>query len=54
VAERGILALTNQERLRRILAKMFDEEEFLSPHGIRSVSKFHEKHPYVFHVQGQE
>ena len=54
VAERGILALVNPERLRRILTKMLDENEFLSPYGIRSLSKFHEQHPYVFHVQGQE
>ena len=54
VAERGILALVNPERLRRILTRMLDEEEFLSPHGIRSLSKFHEKHPYVFHAQGKE
>ena len=54
VAERGILALVNPERLRRILAKMLDENEFLSPYGIRSLSKFHEQHPYVFHVNGQE
>jgi hypothetical protein len=54
VAERGILALINQERLRRILSKMLDEAEFLSPYGIRSLSKFHERHPYVFHAGGQE
>ena len=54
VAERGILALLNPERLRRILTKMLDEKEFLSPYGIRSLSKIHEQHPYVFHVQGQE
>ena len=50
VAERGMLALVNPERLRRILTKMLDENEFLSPYGIRSLSKFHEQHPYVFHV----
>jgi hypothetical protein len=54
VAERGIMALVNPERLRRILAKMLDENEFLGPHGIRALSKFHQQHPYVFHVQGQE
>ena len=45
VAERGILALVNPERLRRILTKMLDEHEFLGPHGIRSISKFHERNP---------
>jgi len=54
VAERGIMALVNPERLRRILTKMLDENEFLGPYGIRSLSKFHEQHPFVFHVQGQE
>ncbi|TFH19954.1 MAG: glucosidase, partial [Bacteroidia bacterium] len=54
VAERGILALVNPERLRKILSRMLDENEFLGPHGIRSISKFHEKHPYVLHVNGQE
>jgi hypothetical protein len=54
VADRGIIALVNPERLRRILAKMLDENEFLGPCGIRSLSKFHEQHPFVFHVNGQE
>jgi hypothetical protein len=54
VAERGMFALLNPERLRRILTKMLDENEFLSPYGIRSLSKFHQKHPYVFHTGGQE
>ncbi len=54
VAERGLLALVNQDRLRRILSKMLDENEFLGPHGIRALSKFHERHPYTFNVHGQE
>lgn len=33
---------------------MLDENEFLGPHGIRSISKFHQEHPYVMHVEGQE
>jgi len=54
VAERGLLALLSPERLHRILTKMLDENEFLGPHGIRSISKFHEKNPYVLQVGGQE
>ncbi|MBP1751589.1 MAG: hypothetical protein H6Q57_425, partial [Geobacteraceae bacterium] len=54
VAERGIMAFINPERLRRILTKMLDENEFLGPYGIRSLSKFHEQNPYVLHVDGQE
>jgi hypothetical protein len=54
VADRGIMAMVNPERLRRILTKMLDEKEFLGPYGIRALSKFHEQHPFVFHVQGQE
>ena len=54
MGERGIFALLTPERLRRVLATMLDEEEFLSPYGIRSLSKFHERHPYMFHVAGQE
>ncbi len=54
VAERGLFALLNPERLRRVLTKMLDENEFLSPYGIRSISKFHEQHPYVYYVNGEE
>ncbi len=54
VAERGVMALLNPERLRRILSKMLDENEFLGPYGIRSLSKFHERHPYVLQVGSQE
>ncbi|MFC6238195.1 MGH1-like glycoside hydrolase domain-containing protein [Longivirga aurantiaca] len=50
---RRLLALVDETKLRRILARMLDEERFLSPHGIRSVSKWHEEHPYVFEADGQ-
>ena len=54
VAERGIFALVNEDRLRRILSRMLDENEFFSPYGIRALSRYHADHPYVFSVQGQE
>ena len=54
VADRGILALVNQDRLRRILTRMLDENEFLGPYGIRSMSRYHAEHPYVFCSGGQE
>ena len=51
--DRGILAVVNPERLRRILTRMLDEDEFLSPYGIRSLSRYHKDHPYVFRAEGQ-
>jgi hypothetical protein len=52
--DRGIAALVNPERLRRILSRMLDENEFLSPYGIRALSRYHAEHPYVVNVGGQE
>ncbi|MCF3649961.1 MGH1-like glycoside hydrolase domain-containing protein [Synoicihabitans lomoniglobus] len=42
-----LLAIPSRERLERVLRYVFDEEEFLSPHGIRSLSKAHQEHPFV-------
>jgi hypothetical protein len=53
-ADRGIAALVNPQRLRRILTRMLDENEFLSPYGIRALSRYHDEHPFVVHVEGQE
>jgi hypothetical protein len=53
-AKRGIAALVNPDRLRRILSRMLDENEFLSPYGIRALSRYHADHPYVVNVGGQE
>jgi hypothetical protein len=53
-AERGIAALVNPDRLRRILSRMLDESEFLSPYGIRALSRYHHDHPYVVRVDGTE
>jgi hypothetical protein len=54
VGGRRLLSILNETRLRRILAKMLDENEFLSEFGIRSLSRYHADHPYVIHVGGQE
>lgn len=49
-----LLSLVNPEKLKKILLKLLDETEFLSACGIRSVSKFHETHPYTFSADGRE
>jgi hypothetical protein len=49
-----LLAVPTQERLVRVLRYLLDENEFLSPHGLRSVSRVHRDRPYVLHVNGQE
>jgi hypothetical protein len=49
-----LLALFDESRLRRILAKMLDEQEFLGPHGIRAVSRYHESHPFILDMDGEE
>jgi hypothetical protein len=53
-ADRLLAAVLNESKLRRVLAKMLDENEFLSPYGIRSISRYHAEHPYVFRVGDQE
>ncbi|GGN15149.1 MGH1-like glycoside hydrolase domain-containing protein [Streptomyces fuscichromogenes] len=52
-AGRHLFALFDADRLRRILSRMLDEEEFLGPHGIRSLSRYHADHPYTFDVHGE-
>jgi hypothetical protein len=54
VGERGMIALLNPDRLRRILSRMLDEKEFLSDYGIRALSRYHAEHPYVFSINGQD
>ena len=49
-----ILSIVDETKLRRILARMLDETKFLSPFGIRSLSRYHQQHPYVFDVNGTE
>jgi Glycosyl hydrolase family 63 C-terminal domain len=54
VAGRRLFSVMNEARLRRVLEKMLDEKEFLSPYGLRSVSQYHVEHPFLFHVGAQE
>jgi hypothetical protein len=51
---RRLGAILDERKLRRVLATMLDENEFLSPFGIRSLSRIHAEHPYVFCADGQE
>jgi hypothetical protein len=54
--DRGLrlLAIPSRQRLERVLRYMLDENEFLSPYGIRSVSRIHQDHPYIFRLSGEE
>jgi hypothetical protein len=51
---RRLLSVLNETKLRRILGWMLDENHFLSPYGIRSLSRWHQDHPYTIQVHGQE
>jgi hypothetical protein len=51
---RRLLSLASGERLRRVLRYMLDETEFLSPYGIRALSRYHRDRPYVLRLDGQE
>ena len=51
---RRLLSTLSQKRLERVLGYLLDENEFLSPYGIRSLSRYHQDHPFVFHAGGQE
>jgi len=50
--QRLLLSVAAPDHLERLLAKLFDEKEFLSPHGLRALSAYHRDHPYHFQVDG--
>ena len=51
---RRFLSLVNRKRLQRVLHYMLDENEFLSPYGIRAISRVHHDHPYTLHLKGMD
>jgi len=54
MGSRRLLSLVAPSRLIRVLERMLSEDEFLSPHGIRALSKYHQQHPFVLPVDGQD
>jgi hypothetical protein len=54
VADRRMVSIVNEHKLRRILTRMLDESEFFSPYGIRALSRYHLEHPFFFQVGRQE
>jgi hypothetical protein len=53
-AGRRLLSVCNKKKIEQVLAYMLDENEFLGPYGIRSLSRYHLEHPFVFNLDGQE
>ena len=51
---RRLLSLVSGDRLERVLSYLLDEHEFLSPYGIRALSRYHRDHPYLLHADGME
>ncbi|HZS13324.1 MAG TPA: glucosidase [Candidatus Dormibacteraeota bacterium] len=51
--ESRLLSIVSPDRLRRLLSRMLDEEEFLSPYGLRALSRFHREHPLEMRVDGE-
>ncbi|HUN28532.1 MAG TPA: glucosidase, partial [Alphaproteobacteria bacterium] len=54
VGQRRLLSIVSRERLERILKMALDEDEFLSPYGLRALSRYHKEHPFVLRLDGHE
>ncbi|MEM9324269.1 MAG: glucosidase [Bacteroidota bacterium] len=54
LGRRRMISIVNEKKLKQMLRYMLDEKEFLSPYGIRALSKYHKDHPYIFHWDNQE
>jgi hypothetical protein len=54
IGGRRLISIVNETKLRRILARMLAEKEFLGPYGVRALSRHHLEHPYIFRQGGQE
>jgi hypothetical protein len=52
MGERRLLAILRGHRMKRVLRRMLDESEFLSPYGVRALSRYHAAHPYTLRVEG--
>jgi mannosylglycerate hydrolase MGH1-like protein len=53
-AGRRLMSVCNKQKIEQVLRYMLDENEFFGPYGIRSLSKYHLEHPFVFHLSGKE
>jgi len=53
IGERHLLSLLRGHRMKRLLSRMLDPEEFLSDYGVRSLSRYHREHPFVLETHGQ-
>jgi len=53
-AGRRLLSVCNKEKIERVLVYLLDENEFFGPYGIRSLSKYHQDHPFVFNLSGHD
>jgi len=54
VKGKGLLSIIRRDKLEKILSKLLSEEEFLSPYGIRALSKYHKENPFIYNHNGQE